>query len=98
VCYIDGAQAFEKSGNFTEAELFSNALPVGDHVITVVAEYHGEGGAFFSYLDGYGFNVKAGRRFTVAADREAKIEVTAYERGGATTKFEDRLALSIDAR
>ncbi len=97
-CYIDGVEAFAKAGDFKEAELFDGPLPVGEHVFTVVAEYQGEGGALFSYLDGYGFNVKAGSNFNVEAGREAKIEVTAYERRGATTKFEDRLALSIEIK
>jgi hypothetical protein len=97
-CSIDGAATFVTSGSATDARLFDRRLPPGQHTFSVVAEFQGQGGGVFSYVEGYHFKVQGGRPFTVRSNETTQIGVTAYERGGPTTKFEERLAIAVDVR
>jgi hypothetical protein len=97
-CSIDGAVTFATTSGAAETQMFDRRLSPGNHTLSVVAEYQGQGGGVFSYVQGYHFKIQGGRAFTVRPNAVTQIGVTAYERGGPTTKFEDRLALAVDMR
>ncbi len=93
---IDGAVAY--SGAAPAEHMFDRQLAPGNHAVSVVADYQGSGGSLFSYMEGYRFQVRSGKPFATRAQTPSQVTITAYERGGPTDKFEDRLAIGIDAR
>jgi len=95
-CLVDGVPVYK--GGAPGGGMFDLPVAPGDHAVTVTAEYGGKGSGLFSYMDGYRFKVKVGRVFPVRANEKAQVTVTAFERGGATAKYEDRLALAVDVR
>jgi hypothetical protein len=94
---IDGQSVY--SGPVAGAtEIFRRASTPGHHTISVIADYQGNGGGVFSYWDGYHFKLRSSRAFSSNPERPTRIAISGLDRGGPTTAFEDRLALSIQVR
>jgi hypothetical protein len=96
---LDGGPVFNKSdegGSLAEREvidLFDGPVMPGDHTLSVVLQYRGNGYGIFSYLQGYSFKVRSSRTFTVAEGKALKLEVVGYEKGTVTTPLEERPAI-----
>jgi hypothetical protein len=95
-CLVDGRPVY--TGSARSARMFSLRLSPGSHSVAVTAKYRGQGGGVFSYAGGYHFNVNIGGRMAIAPSRATNVLVRAYERGGPTARYEDRLALAMDIR
>jgi hypothetical protein len=96
-CLLDGQTVYSGGGGAVQ-EIFRKMPPPGEHTVSIVAEYQGNGGGVFSYFDGYKFSVKSGRTFASKADAPTQITIAAVERGGPTTPFQERLALMVNVR
>ncbi len=92
---LDGAVQYNKSnrsgalGKQKVIPLFDGSLPPGDHTIQVLLNLEGRG-TVFSYLDEFRFEVRASRTFKAVEGKTARIRIVAYDKGGVTTRLEDR--------
>ena len=78
---LDGAQ---------ELEIFDGPIVPGNHTISVVMVYRGNGFGIFSYLRGYVFTLRSSHTFTAEEGKQVKVKVTGYEKGGLITDLKDR--------
>jgi hypothetical protein len=93
-CTLDGASVCNTAGSGNDFVLFSRTVDQGPHTLNVLVEYQGDSTGF-SYFKGYRYRVGDSRRFNIVSSASKGMTVTAYERGGPTTPFEERLAVSI---
>lgn len=73
-----------------ELSLFDGAIVPGSHNLSVTLVYRGSGYQVFSYLEGYKFTVQSSYTFQVEEGKTTDLEVTAYEKDGLTTAYEER--------
>lgn len=73
--------------------IFSGSIPPGDHTISVLLNFQGNGYGVFTYLRGYKFEVKSSHSFTSVEGKALEIQATALEKGGVTTPLEQRPAI-----
>lgn len=101
VYLLDGAQIFPTGDSPTgdslaEQEAFDvyrGGIVPGEHTLSIVIEYRGNGFGVFSYLQGYHFTVRSSHSFTAPEGRALTLRVVGLEGGGQTTPLEDRPAV-----
>ena len=79
-----------------EKEIFSGNIVPGNHNISVQMVLRGQGYGFFSYVKGYKFKVKSSYTFTAEEGKIITVKIVGFERGGITTKLEERPAVRYD--
>jgi hypothetical protein len=93
---LDGAVQYNRQdetgalADQKEIPIFSGSVPPGDHTISVVLNFQGNGYGVFTYLRGYKFEVKSSHSFTAVEGKTMSINATALEKGGVTTPLEQR--------
>lgn len=99
---LDGSEIFAKSdergriSDTKEFEIYNGLIVPGNHTISVVMTYQGNGFGVFSYLKGYHFTVRASYTFTAVEGKTTQIKVVGYEKGNAiTTDPKDRPAIEF---
>lgn len=99
---LDGNEIFAKAdesgklGETKEFEIFNGSLSPGNHTLSVMMVYVGNGYGVFSYLKGYRFTVKDSRTFTAAEGKQMQLKAVSYEKGNIlTTEMKDRLAVNF---
>jgi hypothetical protein len=98
---LDGAVQYKKQddtdelSNQKEIPVFTGPIPPGDHTLQIVVGMQGHGYGVFSYLKAFKPEVKHTRSFTVEEGKAIRIEITAWEKGSATTPLEQRPALRL---
>jgi|KBSSwiStaDraftv2_1062776.scaffolds.fasta_scaffold284571_2 hypothetical protein len=99
---LDGQQIFaridedtSKLHDLKSIEIFSGPISPGNHTLSVVLEYRGQGYGVFSYLKQYKFTVKSSHTFTATEGKETRLTVLGYEKGGITTQLKDRPAVEF---
>lgn len=70
--------------------VYEGTLTPGDHTLQVVVVFQGHGYGVFSYLRAHKYTTKHTHSFTVKEGKLARIEATAYEKGGVTTPIDQR--------
>jgi hypothetical protein len=96
VFVLDGAVQYNRqddSGALAdqkEIPVFSGSVPPGDHTVSVLLNFQGNGYGVFTYLRGYRFEVKSSHSFTAVEGKTLTITATALEKGGVTTPLEQR--------
>ena len=96
---LDGAVQYNKTDTTgalaeqAEIPIFNGSIPPGDHTLQVLLNLQGNGYGVFSYLRSYNFEVKASHSFTAVEGKTISLGVVAHEKGGVTTKLEDRPAV-----
>lgn len=99
---VDGAQIYSKDDDTgalddkREFEVFNGSIVPGNHTISVLMVFRGNGYGIFSYLKGYKFTVRSSNTFTAGEGRQTAITVRAYEKGNITTDLKDRPAIKFD--
>lgn len=73
-----------------ELTLFDGAIVPGSHNLAVTLVYRGSGYQVFSYLEGYKFTVQSSYTFQVEEGKTTDLAVSAYEKDGLTTAYEER--------
>ncbi len=73
-----------------EIEIFSGPIQPGNHTISVVMTYRGNGFGIFSYLRGYLFNLRSSHTFHADEGKLIQVKVVGYEKGGIATDLKDR--------
>jgi hypothetical protein len=99
---LDGAEIYSKIdesghlGDAREFEVFSGSIVPGNHTLSVLMVYQGNGYGVFSYLKGYKFNVRASHTFTAAEGKQTQLKVVGFEQGNPiTTDPKDRPAIDF---
>lgn len=96
---LDGAVQYSKTdqtGAIAEAgeiPIFNGSIPPGDHTVQVLVNLQGNGYGVFSYLRGYRFEVRSNHSFTALEGKTLTLQVISFEKGGVTTKLEERPAV-----
>jgi hypothetical protein len=98
---LDGTQILSRSeqagslGDDRSFEILSGPIAPGNHIISVLLVYRGSGFGPFKYLKKYQFTVKSSHTFSAAEGKATQINVVGYEKGGWTTKLNDRPAVDF---
>lgn len=99
---LDGQQIFSridedttKLNDLKSIEVFAGPIAPGNHTISVLLEYTGNGYGVFSYLKQYKFTVRSSHTFTASEGKETQINVEGYEKGGVTAQLKDRPAIDF---
>lgn len=93
---LDGAVQYNRSDDTgaladqKEIPVFSGSVPPGDHTVSVLLNFQGNGYGVFTYLRGYKFEVKSSHSFTAVEGKTLTLAATALEKGGVTTPLEQR--------
>ncbi|WP_394849308.1 hypothetical protein LZC95_17910 [Pendulispora brunnea] len=93
---LDGAVQYNRQDDTgaladqKDIPIFSGSVPAGDHTISVVLNFQGNGYGVFTYLRGYKFEVKSSHSFTAVEGKTMTVDATALEKGGVTTPLEQR--------
>lgn len=99
---LDGTQVFSRADEGASAlyknkkfDILTGPISPGSHTISVIAVYKGHGYGVFKYLNKYTFTVRSSHTFTAQEGKATRIEAIGYEKGGATTRLEDRPAIDF---
>ena len=79
-----------------EFEVFNGSIVPGNHTLSVLMVYQGNGYGVFSYLKGYKFNVHDSHTFAAAEGKQTQLKVVGFEKGNPiTTDPKDRPAIDF---
>jgi hypothetical protein len=99
---LDGQQIFarvdedtSKLNDLKAIDILSGPIAPGNHTISVLMEYHGNGYGVFAYLKQYKFTVRSSHTFTVTEGKQTQLTVVGYEKGNITTQLKDRPAVDF---
>jgi hypothetical protein len=99
---LDGQQIFaridedtSKLNDLKSIDIFTGPIAPGNHTISVLVEYHGNGYGVFAYLKQYKFTVRSSHTFTATEGKDTQVTVEGYENGGITTQLRDRPAIDF---
>lgn len=81
-----------------EIEILSGPIVPGNHTISVVMTYRGNGYGIFSYLKGYVFNLRSSHTFRAEEGKLVQVKAIGYEKGGVTTDLKDRPDIRFEDR
>ena len=81
-----------------ELEILSGPIVPGNHTISVVMTYRGNGYGIFSYLKGYVFNLRSSHTFRAEEGKLVQVKAIGYEKGGVTTDLKDRPNIRFEDR
>lgn len=81
-----------------ELEILSGPIVPGNHTISVVMTYRGNGYGIFSYLKGYVFNLRSSHTFRAEEGKLVQVKAIGYEKGGVTTDLKDRPDIRFEDR
>jgi hypothetical protein len=86
----DGGESLYKSKSF---DIFNGPIAPGNHTISAVATYRGNGYGVFEYLNKFTFTAKGASSFVAGEGKISKVECRGFEKGGANTPMEKRAAV-----
>ena len=96
---IDGAVVLDRSGSeLTEPlTIYDGVISPGEHTLSVVLRYVGDGFGVATYVDGYRFVLRSS--YVISTPREGDVEVTVrpFSRP-MTVPFEERLRVEYETR
>jgi hypothetical protein len=96
---IDGEAVFhrrDESGALDrDLDVFDGSVEPGDHTLSVVLRYVGNGNELVQYLSGYRFVVRSSHSFVAPPGQHTRISVRAFERS-IDVPYEQRLGLEYD--
>jgi len=101
---LDGAVQYNRSdetgalADQKEIPVFAGSVPPGDHTVSILLNFQGNGYGVFTYLRGYKFEVKSSHSFTSVEGKTMSVIATALEKGGVTTPLEQRPAVEWHER
>jgi hypothetical protein len=96
VVVLDGAIQYNRADDTgaladqKEIPVFTGSVPPGDHTVSALLVFQGNGYGVFTYLKGYKFEVKSAHSFTAVEGKTMTVTGTALEKGGVTTPLEQR--------
>jgi hypothetical protein len=96
---LDGAVVFSEEGDklaqSRDLDVLNRKTSPGEHAISVIAEFQGNGRGVFSYFDTYRYKAQSSNRFIVREAATTDLTVMLLEKSGPMTSFENRLAVAF---
>jgi hypothetical protein len=96
---LDGqVVATEEGGKLEQVrdfEAFNRRTSPGEHTVTAIADFQGNGRGVFSYFDSYRYRVRSDHRVTVRETGTTTVTVSLYEKSGPLVAIENRLAIGF---
>jgi hypothetical protein len=98
---IDGESVFHRRdesgalGRTPSFEVHDGVLSPGEHTLSIVLRYVGDGGPIVRYLEGYRFTVRSSNALTLSPGHHTRMNVRSYERA-IDVPYEHRLAIEYD--
>lgn len=98
---IDGESVFHRRdesgalGRGAALEVHDGVLSPGDHTLSVVLRYVGDGREVVRYLEGYRFTVRSSHAFVAPPGQHTRLEIRAFERS-VDVPYEHRLGIGYD--
>lgn len=98
---IDGATVFHRRdesgalGARDALEIHDGTLAAGEHTLSVVLRYVGDGGELVRYLEGYRFTVRSSHAFVAEPGQRTRIELRTFTRG-PDVPYEQRLGVAFE--
>lgn len=97
---LDGTQVFVRTDDGGESlyknkgfDIFNGPIAPGNHTLSVVATYRGNGYGVFEYLSKFTFTARGASSFVAGEGKISKVDCRGYEKGGASTPMEKRAAV-----
>jgi len=93
---LDGTPIFSKidsDGDLDDQKeliIFNGPIVPGNHTVSAVMVYRGNGFGIFSYLRGYVFTLRSSHTFHADEGKRIEVKVVGFEKGGITTDLKDR--------
>jgi hypothetical protein len=93
---LDGAVQYNRQDDTgaladqKDIPIYSGSITPGDHSLSALLTFQGNGYGVFTYLRGYKFEVKSTHSFTAVEGKTLSVTATSYESGGVTTPLQDR--------
>jgi hypothetical protein len=93
---LDGAVQYNRQDDTgaladqKDIPIYSGSITPGDHTLSALLTFQGNGYGVFTYLRGYKFEVKSSHSFTAVEGKTLSVTATSYESGGVTTPLQDR--------
>lgn len=92
---MDGSPVYSKAdaeylSEQKELKIFDGPIVPGNHTVSVVMVYRGNGFGIFSYLRGYVFTLRSSHTFHAEEGKRIQVKVVGYEKGGISTDLKDR--------
>ncbi len=78
-----------------EFAIYNGSIGPGNHILSVEMVYRGNG-KVFTYLSGYVFRIKSSFTFFAAKGQETRVRAIGYEKGGMTTRLEERPSVRFE--
>ncbi len=101
---LDGTPIFSKVdtsgdlGDEKEVEIFDGPIVPGNHTVSVVMVYRGNGFGIFSYLRGYVFTLRSSHTFHAEEGKRIQVKVIGREKGGIATDLKDRPDIGFETK
>jgi hypothetical protein len=96
---LDGKTIFSEDGaklqEAKDLEVFNRRTTAGEHTLSVIATFQGNGHGVFSYFDSYRYMARSEHRFLVREKGVTQLSVTLLEKSGPLTAIENRLAIAF---
>ncbi|MFH0901227.1 MAG: hypothetical protein V2A73_11425 [Pseudomonadota bacterium] len=98
---LDGVQVYSRSDttgaldDLKKTDILSGPIEPGNHTLSLLMVYNGQGYGLFSYMKGYKFTVRSSHTFTATEGKLTQISALGYERGGVDTPMEKRPAVEF---
>jgi uncharacterized small protein (DUF1192 family) len=99
---LDGTPIFsrvDKDGDLDgqeEIPIYDGPMVPGNHTVSVVMVYRGNGYGIFSYLKGYVFRLRSSYTFRAEEGKRTIVKIVGYEKGGITTDLKERPYIRYD--
>ncbi len=97
---LDGTEVFGRTDDTAESlyktksfDIFGGPIAPGSHSVSAVATYRGHGYGVFEYMSKYTFTAKGSNQFVAGEGKTARVECRGFEKGGMTTRMENRTAI-----
>jgi hypothetical protein len=93
---LDGAVQYNRQDDTgaladqKDIPIYSGSITPGDHTMSALLTFQGNGYGVFTYLRGYKFEVKSSHSFTAVEGKTLSVTATSFEGGGVTTPLQDR--------
>lgn len=97
---LDGTQVFVRTDDTGENlyksksfDIFNGPIAPGNHTLSAVATYRGNGYGVFEYLSKFTFTAKGATSFVAGEGKISKVDCRGFEKGGPSTAMEKRPAV-----
>ena len=97
---LDGTEVFSRTDDAADSlyktksfDVFAGPIAPGNHTVSAVATYRGNGYSVFDYMSKYTFTAKGANQFIAGEGKTARVECRGFEKGGMSRKVENRTAI-----